>query len=132
MPFDDIGQGGSGGSARNVLGGALEPCAGGTGFYRDGRCDTAAEDGGCHSVCAVMTEAFLAFTRQHGNDLSTPRPEYDFPGLAPGDRWCLCAGRWQEAFTAGVAPAVVLGATHAATLGHCQLADLQRHAVGAA
>ena len=79
-----------------------------------------------------MTQAFLAFTRQHGNDLSTPRPEYDFPGLAPGDRWCLCAGRWQEAFAAGVAPPVVLGATHAATLGHCRLADLQRHALGAA
>lgn len=132
MPFDDSGQGDGRGSARNVLGGALEPCAGDTGFYRNGRCDTAAEDRGCHSVCAVMTEAFLAFTRRHGNDLSTPRPEYGFAGLAPGTRWCLCAGRWQEAFEAGVAPSVVLGATHAATLDHCRLADLQRHAVGVA
>ena len=115
----------------NVLGGPLEPCAPNTGFYRNGRCATAAEDAGCHSVCAVMTEAFLAFTRASGNDLSTSRPEYDFPGLVPGDRWCLCAARWQEAFAAGQAPPVVLAATHAATLDHCRLDDLQRHAQGA-
>ena len=128
MPFDD--DAGSRPPSLNVLGGPLLPCSTEpmTGFYRNGLCDTGPEDGGCHSVCAVLTAAFLAFTAAHGNDLSTPRPEYDFPGLKPGDRWCLCAPRWQEALQAGAAPAVVLAATHQATLAHCTLDDLQRHA----
>ncbi len=128
MPFDDAGEGGK--SSLNVLGGPLLACSTEplTGFYRNGRCDTGPEDHGCHSVCAVLTEEFLAFTAAHGNDLSTPRPEFGFPGLRPGDRWCLCAPRWQEALDAGAAPKVVLDATHEATLAHCRLADLQRHA----
>jgi uncharacterized protein len=97
-----------------------------TGFYRDGCCNTGQEDIGSHTVCAVMTAAFLDFSKSRGNDLSTPMPELDFPGL---DRWCLCASRWQEAFDAGQAPRVVLRATHNATLAHCSLADLKRFAV---
>jgi uncharacterized protein (DUF2237 family) len=100
-----------------------------TGFYRDGCCDTSREDIGSHSVCAVMTEAFLEFSKSRGNDLSTPVPEFGFPGLRPGDRWCLCAPRWQEAMEAGQAPRVVLRATHEAALSHCSLADLKRLAV---
>ena len=100
-----------------------------TGFFRNGCCDTGPEDLGYHTVCAVMTEAFLAFSREHGNDLSTPRPEYGFEGLLPGDRWCLCAPRWQEALEHGAAPSVVLEATHHATLDYCSLEDLQAHAV---
>ncbi len=84
---------------------------------------------GVHTVCAVMTEEFLAFSKRAGNDLSTPRPEYGFPGLRPGDRWCLCAPRWQEALEAGMAPKVVLEATHVATLEFCDLEDLKRYAV---
>jgi uncharacterized protein (DUF2237 family) len=83
-----------------------------TGFYRDGCCATGPEDVGSHTVCAVMTEEFLSFSVRAGNDLSTPRPEWGFPGLRPGDRWCVCAARWLEAFEAGVAAPVVLGATH--------------------
>ena len=98
----------------NVVGGELLPCSLEplTGFFRDGRCGTSQEDVGSHTVCCVMTEEFLAFSRRAGNDLSTPRPEWGFPGLQPGDRWCVCAARWLEAHRAGAAPPVVLGATH--------------------
>jgi parallel beta-helix repeat protein len=116
---------------RNVLGEPLAECSSRprTGFYRNGCCDTGPEDVGSHTVCAVMTEEFLAFSRARGNDLSTPRPEYAFPGLQPGDRWCLCAPRWQEALLAGKAPRVVLAATHRRALDWCGLEDLKRHAV---
>lgn len=102
----------------NVVGGALLPCSVEpvTGFYRSGGCSTGPEDAGSHTVCAVMTEEFLAFSRAAGNDLSTPRPEWGFPGLQPGDRWCVCASRWLEAHDAGVAAPVVLGATHVRAL----------------
>src|SRR5215211_4571826 len=102
----------------NVVGGELLPCSMEplTGFYRDGCCATGPEDPGSHTVCAVMTEEFLTFSRAAGNDLSTPHPELGFPGLQPGDRWCVCASRWLEAHDAGCAPPVVLGATHARAL----------------
>jgi uncharacterized protein (DUF2237 family) len=131
MPFDDSGQGGGRRPARNVLGGELQSCslAPITGFFRNGGCDTAPEDIGSHTVCAVMTAGFLAFSRSRGNDLSTAMPHYGFPGLRPGDRWCLCAPRWQEALEAGHAPQVVLAATHEGALRYCDLADLQRHAM---
>jgi len=117
--------------ARNVLGEPLEMCSFKpmTGFYRDGCCNTGREDVGSHTVCAVMTAEFLAFSKSRGNDLSTPVPEFGFPGLKPGDRWCLCAPRWQEAFTANQVPRVVLRATHEGALAHCSLADLKRFAV---
>jgi uncharacterized protein (DUF2237 family) len=117
--------------SRNVLGQTLQPCSLDpvTGFYRNGCCDTAAEDTGSHTVCIVATEDFLAFSKARGNDLSTPSPEYGFPGLAPGDRWCLCAPRWQEAFEAGKMPHVVLQATHEGALEYCSLADLKRYAM---
>ena len=101
-------------SARNVLGGELAPCSMDplTGFYRNGCCETGPHDLGLHTVCAVMTDDFLAFSKARGNDLSTPRPDLAFPGLKAGDRWCLCAGRWTEALEAGMAPQVVLEATH--------------------
>jgi hypothetical protein len=116
--------------AENVLGGALADCSHDpvTGFYRNGCCDTGPEDRGVHVVCAVMTDDFLAFTKAQGNDLSTPRPQYDFPGLTPGDRWCLCAARWEEARRAGHAPPVVLDATHAKALDLVALDDLKAHA----
>lgn len=115
----------------NVLGGVLETCSLDplTGFTRTGCCETGPEDLGSHTVCAEVTAEFLAFSRAHGNDLSTPRPEYRFPGLQPGDRWCLCAMRWQEANLAGCAPRVVLCATEAAALAHCRLEDLEQNAV---
>ncbi|OYZ15462.1 MAG: hypothetical protein B7Y35_05100 [Sphingomonadales bacterium 28-64-96] len=118
-------------TAKNVLGGPLIPCSMEplTGWYRDGCCNTDAADTGLHTVCAVMTEEFLAFSQSAGNDLSTPRPEYGFPGLNPGDRWCLCAGRWEEARVAGFAPEVVLEATHAKTLEITMLGHLQAHSV---
>lgn len=121
-------------SARNVLGGPLQECSLDplTGFYRDGCCNTGPYDTGRHVVCARVTEAFLAYTLARGNDLSTPRPEYRFPGLRPGDQWCLCAVRWSEAVEAGVAPPVVLEATHEAVLRYVDLAILQAHAVGVA
>jgi uncharacterized protein len=102
----------------NVVGGELQPCSTAplTGFFRDGCCATGAEDVGSHTVCAVVTERFLEFSRLAGNDLSTPRPEWGFAGLEPGDRWCVCASRWLEAHDAGCAPPVVLGATHARAL----------------
>jgi uncharacterized protein (DUF2237 family) len=128
------GEGGGGPGRRpsvNVLGGALESCseAPATGFFRNGCCDTSAQDVGSHTVCAVMTAEFLAFSKQAGNDLSTPMPQYGFPGLQPGDRWCLCAPRWQEAFEAGQAPRVALRATHQDALAYCKLEDLKRFAV---
>jgi hypothetical protein len=112
---------------RNVLGGPLAPCSLEplTGFFRDGSCRTGGQDLGVHAVCAVMTEEFLAFSASVGNDLSTPRPEWGFVGLVPGDRWCLCAGRWQEAHEAGAAPPVVLEATSLAALEFASLADLR-------
>ena len=134
MPFDDTERGGGGRRpARNVLGGILGPCSIDpvTGFFRNGCCDTSPEDLGSHTVCVVATEAFLAFSRDAGNDLSTPHPAYGFPGLRPGDRWCLCAPRWQEALEAGMAPQVVLEATHEGALRYCRLEDLRRHAAEA-
>ena len=118
-------------TARNVLGTELKPCSTKplTGFFRDGCCNTVREDFGAHTVCAEMTDRFLAYTKQQGNDLSTPRPEYGFPGLKPGDRWCVCASRWVEAVQAGCAPRVVLEATHERTLQYATLADLRQHAV---
>jgi uncharacterized protein (DUF2237 family) len=100
-----------------------------TGFFRNGCCDTSPEDVGSHTVCVVMTVGFLAFSKSRGNDLSTPAPEFGFPGLKEGDRWCLCAPRWQEALEAGQAPRVVLRATHEGALRFCSLADLKRHAI---
>lgn len=135
MPFDDASSGG--GPRRrasiNVLGTALEPCSLNpvTGFFRNGCCDTSAEDLGSHTVCAVMTAEFLAFSKRAGNDLSTPMPQYGFAGLKPGDRWCLCAPRWQEALEAGAAPMIVLAATHQGALAYCDLEDLKRHAAHA-
>ena len=121
----------SGGSQRNVLGGILGACSERplTGFFRDGCCHTSDEDLGSHTICVVLTAEFLAFSKSRGNDLSTPRPEYQFPGLKPGDRWCLCALRWREALQAGQAPRVVLNATNEAALRIVSLDDLKRHAI---
>ena len=115
---------------RNVIGGVLEPCSTDpmTGFFRDGCCRTGGGDVGVHVVCARVTEDFLAWSKSRGNDLSTPRPEFEFPGLKSGDRWCLCAARWKEAFDAGKAPVVVLEATHESALEFLDLADLRAHA----
>jgi uncharacterized protein len=125
--------GGHGGRepAINVLGGLLADCSHEplTGFYRDGCCNTGPEDLGRHQVCAVMTAEFLEFSQRAGNDLSTPRPGFGFPGLKPGDRWCLCAARWQQALEAGAAPRVVLAATHERALELIRLADLKHHAI---
>ena len=120
-------------TAKNVLGGPLVLCSTDplTGWHRDGCCNTDAADRGLHTVCAVVTEEFLDFSRRVGNDLSTPRPEFGFPGLKPGDRWCLCAARWEEARRAGFAPEVVLEATHEKTLEITALGHLQAHAVPA-
>lgn len=114
----------------NVLGGDLADCGRDplTGFYRDGCCESGPDDHGTHVVCAVMTAAFLAFAKATGNDLTTPQPAFRFAGLAPGDRWCLCVGRWKEALDAGVAPPVVLAATHAKALRVVALEDLLAHA----
>ena len=116
--------------ARNVLGGELKPCSLDpvTGFYRNGCCETGPHDLGLHTVCAVMTEAFLAFSKAAGNDLSTPQPDYHFLGLKPGDRWCLCAPRWKDALDAGMAPPVVLECTHEETLAIVPLGVLKDHA----
>ena len=130
MPLDA-----TGGSRRqpavNVLGGVLVPCSTDpvTGFFRNGCCDTAPDDLGSHTVWAVMTAAFLEFSKDSGNDLSTPHPEFGFAGLKPGDRWCLCAPRWQQALAAGQAPNLILEATHRGALEYCRLEDLKRHAV---
>ena len=117
-------------TARNVLGGELKPCSIDpvTGFYRNGCCETGPHDLGLHTVCAVMTEAFLAYSKSAGNDLSTPIPEYEFPGLKPGDRWCLCAPRWKEALDAGMAPMLVLESTHEETLAIVPLGVLKDYA----
>lgn len=114
--------------AKNVLGSELRSCctAPMTGFYRNGRCDTGLEDRGVHTVCVKVTAEFLEFSESVGNDLSNPAP--GFPGLKSGDKWCLCAARWKEAFDAGVAPEVVLESTHAATLRFVSLEDLKSHA----
>ncbi|MFT5527376.1 MAG: hypothetical protein ACI9G1_003297 [Pirellulaceae bacterium] len=116
--------------AKNVLGTELGVCSESpvTGFYRDGCCNTGAEDMGLHIVCIKLTEEFLEFSASRGNDLSTPIPAYGFAGLQPGDQWCLCVKRWQEAFEAGMAPQVVLESTHISTLEFVDLEDLQEHA----
>jgi hypothetical protein len=116
---------------KNVLGGPLAPCSQSplTGFFRDGCCNTGPDDMGLHVVCARMTHEFLEFERAHGNDLVTPAPESGFAGLKPGDQWCVCAARWREAFDAGIAPPVVLQATHEETLAVIPLSALRRHAL---
>jgi uncharacterized protein len=117
--------------ARNVIGGDLQPCSMDpvTGFFRNGCCETGPHDFGMHTVCAVMTADFLAFSKEAGNDLSTPRPDLGFAGLKPGDRWCLCAPRWKEALDAGAAPQVVLESTHEETLAIVPLGILKDYAV---
>jgi uncharacterized protein (DUF2237 family) len=117
--------------AKNVLGEDLEICCTSpmTGFHRDGCCATGPGDEGIHVICAEMTEGFLRFTKGLGNDLSVPAPEYGFPGLRPGDRWCLCAMRWKEALDAGLAPPVVLAATHISALEFATLKELRAHAL---
>ena len=117
--------------AKNVLGDELMPCSIEplTGFYRDACCNTGLEDVGLHVVCVEMTREFLDFSVAAGNDLVTPMPVYGFPGLKPGDRWCLCASRWQEAFLADAAPSVILASTHERALDVCNLDDLRRHAL---
>ncbi len=118
-------------SAKNVLGGTLKTCSTSpmTGFYRTGCCDTGADDEGVHTVCVELTAEFLAFSKSKGNDLSTPVPMFGFPGLKPGDRWCLCAARWQEAYDAGMAPRVHLEATHMGSLEWVDLDALRAHAL---
>ena len=116
---------------RNVFGEPLESCSERplTGFYRTGCCHTGPEDRGLHTVCVEVTAEFLAYSKACGNDLSTPLPDFGFPGLTPGDRWCLCAMRWREAFEAGKAPRVILKSMHEATLEIVELADLKRYAI---
>lgn len=118
---------------RNVLGEPLTPCCHDpvTGFYRDGFCRVGPNDHGVHAVCAMVTEEFLAFSRAQGNDLVTPHPEFGFPGLKPGDRWCLCASRWKEAAVVGLAPPIILSATHEKALDVIPLIQLQQHALDA-
>lgn len=122
---------GGGGAQKNVLGGPLALCSDNpvTGFFRTGCCHWGPEDAGVHTVCVVTTAEFLAFSKSAGNDLSTPRKEFGFPGLKPGDRWCLCAARWKEAFDAGKAPKLILAATHEATLRIVPLKTLKKFAV---
>lgn len=117
--------------ASNVLGTPLAICSTSpmTGFYRDGCCNTGGGDMGAHIVCAQVTAEFLAFSKAQGNDLSTPVPAFQFPGLKPGDRWCLCASRWQEALDAGVAPPIVLEATHASALEYVSLTEMKAYGV---
>ena len=131
MPFDETGRRPGRRPSRNVLGGPLLVCSVDpmTGFFRNGCCDTSPEDVGSHTVCAVMTAEFLLYSKSVGNDLSTPRPEFGFAGLKPGDRWCLCAPRWQEALEANAAPKVVLKATAEGALQYCALVDLTRYSV---
>ena len=119
---------------RNVVGGELEPCGTDpvTGFYRDGCCNSGPEDIGSHTICAVVTAEFLEHQRGIGNDLSTPAPQFEFPGLVPGDRWCVCVERWKEAFEGGAAAPVFLEATHISTLEFVDLEDLKKLAVRAA
>ena len=129
MPPD--GSGGGRKRSLNVMGGVLEPCSTDpmTGFHRDGCCATGPQDTGSHTVCAVVTAEFLAFSASRGNDLGTPMPAYGFPGLKPGDRWCLCAPRWQEALLADAAPKVVIRSTEMNALHHCEIDDLKRFAI---
>ena len=122
--------------AKNVLGGELLPCSPDprgngptTGFFRNGCCETGPSDLGLHTVCALVDDEFLAFSKAAGNDLTTPRPEFGFPGLKDGDRWCLCAGRWKEAYDAGLAPQVVLECTHEETLAIVPLGVLKDYAI---
>jgi uncharacterized protein (DUF2237 family) len=131
MSVRDLSPGEGSKQARNVRGGPLQPCSFDpqTGFFRDGHCHTCAQDHGSHTVCAVMTSEFLAFSKERGNDLSTPVPQYSFPGLRPGDHWCLCAGRWLEACEAGRAPRVNLEATNEAALAIVPLDLLEQHAL---
>jgi uncharacterized protein (DUF2237 family) len=119
--------------ALNVLGQALKDCSFDplTGYFRDGCCKTSSVDTGSHVICARVTQEFLTFSLAQGNDLMTPRPAYQFPGLQPGDQWCLCAMRWKEAFDAGVAPPVVLESTHERALHYVTLEQLQQHAISA-
>lgn len=116
---------------KNVLGTPLQPCCQEpvTGYFRDGFCHTCPEDTGRHTVCVILTESFLRFSKEQGNDLSTPRPEWQFPGLKPGDKWCLCAARWKQAWEAGEAPRVVLASTNEATLAVVTRSVLEEHAV---
>lgn len=120
-------------NAKNVLGQPLQSCSVDpmTGFFRDGCCRSGAEDIGLHLVCSVMTDEFLAFSKSRGNDLTTPVPQFRFPGLKAGDRWCLCVLRWKEAFDAGLAPKIVLESTHISTLEFVDLEDLQSHSIEA-
>lgn len=131
MAFRDDRAGGGGRPQRNVLGGPLQTCSENpvTGFFRTGCCHWGPQDVGVHSVCVVMSEEFLSFSKAAGNDLSTPRKEFGFPGLKAGDRWCLCAARWKEAYDAGKAPKLVLSATHEKTLEIVPLAALKAHAI---
>jgi len=117
-------------AGKNVLGTTLEVCSVSpmTGFFRNGCCETGASDMGLHVVCAEMTEEFLEFSKAQGNDLSTPVDEFEFPGLMPGDRWCVCVARWKEALEAGVAPPVVLEATHMSTVEFVSIEELREHA----
>lgn len=119
--------------AKNVLGKPLQPCSFDpmTGWFRNGCCETGPGDFGMHIVCVQVTTEFLAFSKRAGNDLSTPVPEYDFPGLKHGDRWCLCASRWKEAYDAGAAPGVILSATHMSAIEFATLEELKEHALDA-
>jgi uncharacterized protein (DUF2237 family) len=119
--------------AKNVFGDDLLVCSADpvTGFFRNGKCNTCGEDTGMHTVCAEMTAEFLAFSKKAGNDLSTPQPEYDFPGLKPGDRWCLCLPRWIEALEAGMAPRIALRATHISAIEHLSMEVLLEYALDA-
>ena len=116
---------------KNVVGETLQTCCDqpNTGFFRTGKCETGPQDFGSHVVCAQVTEEFLSYTKQHGNDLSTPSPMAGFPGLKPKDMWCLCVSRWKEAMDAGVAPPVILSATHEAALRYVSIEDLKDHAI---
>jgi uncharacterized protein (DUF2237 family) len=117
--------------SKNVLGGQLTPCSLNplTGFFRDGCCNTSYEDQGMHTVCVVATEEFLEYSKERGNDLSSPRPEFNFPGVKPGDRWCLCAARWLEAYKAGKAPKVILEGTHEETVAIIPITLLREYSL---
>lgn len=131
MSLEPKGFGGGSAPSRNVFGEPLQTCSTKpmTGFFRNGCCDTGPEDRGSHTVCVVVTDDFLQFSKSRGNDLSTPLPAFGFPGLNSGDRWCLCAPRWKEALDAGKAPRVVLRATHEGVLDFCSLAELKSYAI---
>jgi hypothetical protein len=130
-PVDDLADNLADKAPKNVLGGRLQMCSltPRTGFYRNGRCDTDEDDPGCHAVCVQVTEEFLVYSRNQGNDLTSPSPMHQFPGLQPGDRWCLCAPRWKEALADGQAPPLVLAATHEKALEHAALDELLGYAL---